>query len=354
MKENGASTPNLGLSIGELAEVLCGTIRHTQQPFDPNHRLFNIKPLSEAGPSDLSFFHASSPRNLQKLRQALEDTKAAAVIVAQPVETLSTVQIVVDNAPQAIIRAAQVIGLRRQLPSGIHPTAQIDATAHIHPSAHIGPFCCVCSNASIGAHTRLESHVVVYDGATIGNNCHVHSHAVVREFVTLGDNCLIQNGAVIGGDGFGYTYVAKSGHQRIPHLGTVSLADNVDVGANSTIDRATFGTTSVGNGTKIDNLVMIGHNVQIGSNALLCGQVGLSGSCNVGHGVVLGGQAGVADHVNIANGVRVAAKSGVSNDLDQPGDYGGYPARQAAEWKKSEAIIRKLPEMWRKMRKLVC
>jgi UDP-3-O-[3-hydroxymyristoyl] glucosamine N-acyltransferase len=227
----------------------------------------------------------------------------------------------------------------------VHPSAKIGSGVSIGEFAVVGPL------TEIGDNVVIHPHVVLYPGVKIGPRSIIHSHAAIREDSVLGAETVIQNGAVIGADGFGYVPDAKLGLVGVPQLGTVNLGDRVEVGANSAIDRATLGTTTIGLGTKIDNLVQIGHNTRIGRFSILCGQVGIAGSCEIGNQVVIGGQAGVGDHLKIADGIRVGAKSGVVSDLTEKGDYLGFPPLPAQVARRVFAILPQLPDLFRKLKR---
>ena len=261
-------------------------------------------------------------------------------------EGILSTQIKVGNPLGAIVQIAPLFRITGQ-ESGIHPTAVVHETAIVADSASIGAFVVIGAHCVIGERTTIYPQTVLYNHVTVGSDGIIHAGAVIREGCILGNDCLLQPGAVVGGEGFGYIPDKTVGHRRIPHIGNVVLEDGVDLGANTTIDRATLGETRIGSGTKIDNLVQVGHNVRIGSRSLLCAQVGISGSCEIGDEVVLAGQAGLADHVKLGDKVRVAAKSGVSSDVEQ-GDVAGYPHQEATKWRRTQVAIKYLPELLKK------
>jgi UDP-3-O-[3-hydroxymyristoyl] glucosamine N-acyltransferase len=228
---------------------------------------------------------------------------------------------------------------------GISPKADVAASAQIDPSASIGAFTVIGEGVVIQAGVVIHPHVVIYPGVTIGARTVIHSGAVVREDCVIGENSVIQNGAVIGGDGFGYIPVPGQGLVLVPQVGSVVLGSRVDVGSNSCIDRGAIGPTTIGTGTKIDNLVQVGHNTTVGSHSILCGQVGIAGSATIGNRVTLGGSSGVADHVTIVDEVRCAGWTGVAQDLTEKGDYAGFPAVPASEWRREVATIRSLSRL---------
>ena len=311
-----------------------------------------IKPLHLAGTSDLSFYAPSTKRNQRDFADQLANCRAGALLVQNVIPELSISQIVVAKPMEAIIGLAGLF-YRKPVPQpGIAPTAIVAATAKLDDSVTVGAYSVIGENVEIGANTIIYPHVVIYDGAKIGESCVIHSFACIRECVVLGNDCLIQNGVVVGGDGFGYIPDKNVGHRRIPHIGTTVLGDHVDLGANATVDRATLGETRVGRGTKIDNLVMVGHNVQIGEASLLCSQVGVSGSSTVGDHVILAGQVGVADHLHIGNHVRASARTGIVTNVEDNIDIAGHPNVPIQQWRRQSVVIKQLPEVLGRLRKL--
>lgn len=301
-----------------------------------------IKSLGEAGESDVSFFAPTSRKQYRELFSLACSSNAGAILVKRSFNEFPQVQIVVDNPMEAVVRLSSIFFDAQHVREGISPKSEIHETANIASSAKISPYCVVGRNVSIGDNTVLHPHVVVYDGVQIGANCTLHAHVVIREHVKVEDDCVFQPGVVVGGDGFGYFYKKGVGHQRIPHIGAVVVESGVDFGSNTTIDRGMLGDTRIGAGTKIDNLVMIGHNVRIGRETILCGQVGISGSTTVGDNVILAGKVGVADHVKIGSNVRASAMTGIGSDVPEATDVSGYPAVPSAEWRRTVASLKRL------------
>lgn len=223
---------------------------------------------------------------------------------------------------------------------GIHPTATIDSSAVIGENPSIGAGCYVGPRTVTGKNLTMHPHARILGDVTLGDSVVLHSGVSVRHGVQIGDRVTIHDNTVIGADGFGFTPDAALGLRKVPQIGGVRIESDVEVGANTCIDRGAFGPTVVGRGTKIDNLAQIGHNVVLGNHVLVCGQVGIAGSSTIADGVVLGGQAGVADHIAIAKGVRVGGGSGVTTNLSEPGDYMGYPAIPAKEWRRLQVSFR--------------
>jgi UDP-3-O-[3-hydroxymyristoyl] glucosamine N-acyltransferase len=313
---------------------------------DGSLKLERVARIEQAGPGDLTFL-----ANM-KYAHALASTGASAVIVHPGV----------TGAPCAVIRSAEpYVSLARaaaalhppdRTPAGVHPRAEVDCTAEVDPSAFVAAYTVIGAGARVGARTVLHPHVVLGTGVTVGPDCVVHAHVSIRERCTLGARVVVQNGAVIGSDGYGFATAADGTHIKIPQGGPVVLEDDVEVGANTTIDRPAVGETRIQSGTKIDNLVQIGHGVVLGRNVLLAAQVGIAGSTTVGDSVVFGGQVGVGGHLNIGAGVKAVGQSGITNSV-QPGAFvSGYPAIDNMEWRRASVVFRRLPEMRKRLREL--
>jgi UDP-3-O-[3-hydroxymyristoyl] glucosamine N-acyltransferase len=228
----------------------------------------------------------------------------------------------------------------------------ITKTAKIGKGTHIGPYCFVDEDVEIGEDAVLHSFVTIYRGAKIGAQFFAHAHAVVREYCQIGDRVILQNGVVIGGDGLGFAKRNDGTWYKMAQSGPTVLEDEVEVQANACIDRATVGETRIGRGTKIDDLVLIGHASQVGSNAMLCGQVGLAGSTHVGDNCILAGQVGTAGHLTIGDATVITAQSGVPNDVPAKSLYSGYPAVANRDWLKMMAALNRLPELQKRVSQL--
>jgi UDP-3-O-[3-hydroxymyristoyl] glucosamine N-acyltransferase len=248
-------------------------------------------------------------------------------------------------------RALELFHPPRRYSTGIHPTAVVHVGARIGPGAHIGPFVVVDEDVEIGANAVLLAHVVIYRGAKIGDHFFAHSHAVVRENCRIGNNVLLQNGVVIGGDGFGFARTAEGHWHKIPQPAAVVIEDDVEVQANSCIDRASVGETRIKRGVKVDNLVQVGHGSTVGEDALLCAQVGIAGSTEIGNRVILTGQVGVVGHVKVGDNAIVTPQSGVAGDIPARALVSGAPAVDHKLWLKYSAILPRLPEIARAVRK---
>lgn len=235
---------------------------------------------------------------------------------------------------------------------GMHPTAVVAKSAKIGAGAHIGPYCVVEDDVEIGRNAVLHSFVTIYQGARIGDDFFAHAHAVVREFCRIGHRAILQNGVIIGADGLGFAKQQDGTWYKMRQSGPAVLEDDVEVQANACVDRATVGETRVGHGTKLDDLVVVGHASRIGANSMLCGQVGLAGSTKVGTGCILAGQVGTAGHLTIGDGAVLTAKSGVPSDVPARTMFSGYPAVENRQWLKTVAALNRLPELQKRVREL--
>ncbi len=313
---------------------------------DGDVEITGVAGLDHAGPGDITFLARA------ELASRLVTSKASAVIVGPDFEPDRPALRVAEPYPTfARLLARVATPLDRIFPPGVHPTAVVHPEAEVAADAALGPYCVIGAGASVGAGTRLGPHVVIEPDVTIGGGCVVYAQTVVRERCRLGDRVILHPGCVIGADGFGYL-PGKNGLSKIPQVGIVILEDDVELGAGTCIDRATTGETVIGAGTKLDNLVQVGHNVRIGRHSVFSAQSGISGSCNIGDGVTMGGQVGLADHISIGNGAKVGAKSGVHRDVPDGGVVFGYPALDIKESHRVAAALRKLPELLRRVSQL--
>ncbi len=233
----------------------------------------------------------------------------------------------------------------------IHPTSVVDPSAKISPSAHIGPFCLIQKEAVIGDNTVLQSHVFIGNHVSVGKDCLMRPHVSIMDYSRIGNRVKIHNGAVIGSDGYGY--VPLNGRfEKLPHIGCVVIEDDVEIGSNTTVDRARFSETKIGEGTKIDNLVQIAHNVQIGKHCLLISQVGISGSTVLEDEVILAGQVGVAGHLKIGKGAKAAGQAGILEDVPPQGIVRGCPALPFQYESRLNMLYRQLPDLYKRVRNL--
>lgn len=327
-------------SLDELASGIGGRVEG-----DADREITGIAGLREAGPGDITVFFSS------RYRRDLKSTRAGAIIVGEGGDFPGRTVLRAASPQLAFARALELFYPSRTPSPGIHPSAVIEQSASVDPSAVVSAFCHVGEEVSIGPRSVLLSHCIVGRRSVIGAGVLLHPRVTLVESVTVGDRVIIHSGTVIGSDGFGYVFDGGR-HLKIPQVGGVEIGDDVEIGANVTIDRATTGTTRIGEGSKIDNLVQIAHNVDVGKHTVVVSQVGISGSSRVGSGVVLGGQVGVVGHVTIGDGARVGAQSGVINDVP-PGEtrsgMGPLPHRQ---WLKAQAAFDHLPDLRRRLREL--
>jgi len=311
---------------------------------DGELQVTGVSGIAEAISGDITYL--SDTKLLKELRR----TRASAVIVKEFVDGLEMPQIVHRNPQYAFANLLSHFHSSSREFQGISERAYIAAGAQIGDDVTIYPFAYIAEAASIGSHSVIYPGVFVGEKASVGEGCLIYANVTIREGITIGSRVIIHAGAVIGADGFGYVF--EDGiHHKIPQVGTVSIEDDVEIGSNVTIDRATTGATVVGKGTKVDNLVQIGHNVHIGQNVILVAQVGIAGSAEIGDGVILAGQVGVADHAIIEAGTIVGAGTGVMGKLKQ-GVYFGWVAMPHRDCLKSQAVYARLPELKKKVQEL--
>jgi UDP-3-O-[3-hydroxymyristoyl] glucosamine N-acyltransferase len=329
------------MKLAQIAESLGLELRG-----DANVEITGVAGIEEAQAGELTFL------GNRKYRPALATTGASAIIVAKDAGFTRMPALVSANPQLDFARAIELFHAAPKYPMGIHPTAVIAGSAKIAPGAHIGPYCFVEEEVEIGRNAVLHSFVTIYRGAKIGDDFFAHSHVSVREHSRIGNRVLLQNGVVIGSDGFGFARQPDGSWYKIRQAGITVIEDDVEVQAQSAVDRATIGQTHIGRGTKIDNFVQVGHASKVGEDTLLCGQVGLAGTTRVGNRCILAGQVGVAGHLTIGDGATLTAQSGVPNDIPAGATYSGYPAMDNLAWRKSVAVFNRLPEMQRELREL--
>jgi UDP-3-O-[3-hydroxymyristoyl] glucosamine N-acyltransferase len=323
------------MKLTDIATALHARVENGSPDID----ITGVAGIEQAGPGQLTFVANA------KYAAAAKTTRASAVIVAEDFPAIPSAMLRSKNPYLAWAKALELFYQPSQYAAGVHPTAVVHPTAKIGKNAHIGPYVVVDEGVEIGDNAVLLAHVVIYRGANIGNNFFAHAHAVVREFCELGDNVLLQNGVVVGCDGFGFAK-DDSGHwHKIVQSGTAVLEDDVEVQANTCIDRASIGETRIARGAKLDNMVHVGHSCTVGEDTLLCAQVGLAGTTDVGNNVVLAGQVGVAGHCKIGDGVIAIAQSGIPHDVPAGKMISGAPAIDFKLWLKCSAAYSKLPEL---------
>lgn len=335
------------LTAGAISAIVSGDLRG-----DADAPVTGVAPLDRAGPTDLSFLAAPRYASLLALSRAgvvlihpdLADAPGASggprarIIVAKPHDAM------LEVLPRLYQEPARV--------PGVHPTARIGRGGRIGASATIEEYAVIGAGAVLGDRVWLGPHAVVGDGARIGNDTVLHAHSTIYSGAVLGARVIVQSGARVGSDGFGYVF-RDGAHRRIPHVGGCIIGDDVEIGANSTIDRGSIDDTVVGAGTKIDNLVHVAHNVRIGKLCLLMAQVGIAGSSHVEDGAILAGQSGIAGHVTIGAGARVAGQAGVFGDVPAGESWSGYPARPHQESLRASSALFKLAKIIRKLERLL-
>jgi UDP-3-O-[3-hydroxymyristoyl] glucosamine N-acyltransferase len=329
------------LTLKEISEFIGGELIG-----DPNIIITGISGIKEAKEGDITFL--ANPKYFPLTRS----TKASAIITSPDVVNSTKPIIRTENPSLAF---AKVVGLvapnNIRHPKGIHPTAIIAKSAKIGKNVAVGPYTIIEDNVEIGNNTIIYGGCYIGHHTQIGEECLVYPNVSVRERIEIGSKVIIHSGAVIGSDGFGFATV-KGVQEKIPQIGTVVIEDDVEIGANVTIDRARFDKTIIGKGTKIDNLVQIAHNVIIGKNCIIVAQTGISGSTNLGEGVILAGQAGVVGHITIGDGAIVAAQAGVTKSVPARTKVSGYPAKPHDVAKRVNACVQRLPQMYKKIKEL--
>ncbi len=329
------------IKLGELALALGARLEG-----DEGVEISRLNEIQVATSDEISFI--SNPKYLKYV----ENTQAAALIVPEDLDIEYPNLLRTSNPKQAMNRALQLLNSKnRVVIKGIHPGATVHPSASIPASAEIGPGVIIGQDVTLGENTIIEGNAVIQSGCQIGSGSHIHPNVVLYEDSILGTNCIIQSGSVIGSDGFGFA-IEDGVIEKIPQTGNVVLGDNVEVGANCAIDRGSIGSTTIGDSTKLDNLVHIAHNVRIGKNCFLTGQIGIAGSTTLGDRVQMGGQSGIVGHLTIGDDVSIATRGGVTQDVPDGMMVSGFPARSHREELKIEAIIKKLPELYKAVKTL--
>ena len=335
----------MSLTLQEIAVRIGATVDG-----DPQYRVSGVADLKHATAFELSFF--SNPR----YRQQMVESRAGAIIVPGGVERPEGKNYLVHENPSGAFQVIVHHFLAGCPPltgfSGVHPTAVIHPGASIGKGVSIGPYAVVDQEAIIGDRTFLGAFTFIGPRTRVGNDCAIHPHVTIREGCILGDRVIIQPGAVIGSCGYGYLTGTDGRHTKLEQLGNVVIENDVEIGANTTVDRARFQSTVIREGTKIDNQVQVAHNVEIGRHSLIVAQVGIAGSARLGNHVVLGGQTAVNGHTQIGDGVRVAACSGVSKSLPDAGDYGGIPVQPLAEYNRNAVYLRRINDLYQRVKAL--
>jgi len=331
----GVSAPTF--TLAEVAAAVGGRVSG-----DPKLRLAGVRSLEDAGPEDLSW--VSNER-----RSAGARTSRAGALLAPSVESAAgKPAVIVDSPALSLARWLEKRFPARLARPGIARGARVHRTARIGRGASVAPGATVAAGARVGPRTCISEGVYVGEGAEIGEDCLLHVNVVVAERCVIGSRCVLHPGVVIGSDGFGYVWDGTA-HRKIPQVGIVRIGDDVEVGANSAIDRATLGETRIGRGTKIDNLVQVGHNVVVGEHVILCGQAGIAGSARLEDRVTLAGQVGVNDHVTVGRGATATGQAGVTGSVPPGEVVSGMPAAPHREFLKRSALVARLPELVRRV-----
>lgn len=338
--ENGFK-PRINMTLAQIAKLIDGKVIG-----DSNILVTGISGIKEAEKGDITF--VANP----KYASLINTTRASAIITSLDVKDVGKPLIKTENPSLAFAKLVSYFAPdETKIEPGIHPTAIIGENVKLGDNVSIQPYVVICDGVDIGDNTVLYAGVYIGHHTKIGSGCLIYPHVTIRERVTIGNNVIIHSGTVIGSDGFGYATV-KGVHYKIPQIGTVYIEDDVEIGANVTIDRARFGKTHIKRGTKIDNLVQIAHNVEIGENSIVVAQSGISGSTVIGKGVILAGQSGVVGHITIGDNAIVAAQAGVTKSVSPGEVVSGYPAKPHNIAKRINACVQRLPSLYKCVKEL--
>lgn len=330
-------------SAKQIAEFIQGTIVG-----DENVTVHTFAKIEEGIPGAISFL--SNP----KYTSYIYDTQSSIVLVNndfEPEKEIKATLIKVNNAYESLAKLLNLYEMSKPKKTGVDPLAYIAPTAKIGENVYIAPFACVGDHAEIGDNTSLHPHATVGSGAKLGAGCILYPHATVYHDCRIGNNCILHAGSVIGADGFGFA-PSPEGYEKIPQIGIVVLEDNVEIGANTCIDRATMGATIIRKGVKLDNLIQIAHNVEVGSHTVMASQVGIAGSTKVGEWCMFGGQVGLAGHIKVGDKVNLGAQSGVANSIKSNSTVMGSPAFEVKNYMRSAAVYKKLPDIYLELNSL--
>jgi UDP-3-O-[3-hydroxymyristoyl] glucosamine N-acyltransferase len=327
-------------TLEEIAAAVGGTVEGDQSAV-----VSGLSGIEEAGPDDITF--VANPKYVPLLKT----TEAGAVVLGEGVDAPGLNVIRVAEAYAAFAKVLAMFAPEPALPEGVSDLAYIADDADVGEGAGVGPFAVIDAGAKVEARTAVCSGAYVGRGSSVGEDCIIYPNATIRERVTVGDRVIIHPNAVVGSDGFGFATV-EGVHRKVPQIGTVVVGDDVEIGAGATIDRGTMGATVIGDGCKIDNLVQIAHNVKLGKGTILAAQVGIAGSTKVGEYVVMGGQVGLVGHIEVGDRVQIGAQSGVPKSIPPGEVWFGYPARPIMETKRTEAYIRRLGDLYARVKEL--
>ena len=330
-------------SAKQIAEYIQGVIIG-----DEKATVHTFAKIEEGIPGALSFL--SNP----KYTHYIYDTKSSIVLVNkdfQPERDIQATLIKVDNAYESLAKLMTLYEMSKPKKSGIDPLASVAASAKIGKNVYIGAFACIEEGAEIGDNAYIHPHVTVGCNAKVGENTILYPQVTIYHDCRVGNQCIIHAGAVIGADGFGFAPSAE-GYEKIPQIGIAIIEDNVEIGANTCIDRSTMGATIVHKGVKLDNLIQVAHNVEVGSHTVMASQVGIAGSTKIGEWCMFGGQVGVAGHIQIGDHVNVGAQSGIPGNTKSGSSLMGYPAIEPKQFARSSAVFKKLPDMYSELGRL--
>jgi UDP-3-O-[3-hydroxymyristoyl] glucosamine N-acyltransferase len=331
------------MTIDEVARIAEGVVEG-----DGTRVVSGVAPLEEAGADQISFVAEA------RYFPYIQASQAAAVFVARDADVplpphMAAVR--VDDPRRALARVLPALYPERVPAPGVHPTAVLGDGVAIAASATVGPYAVIGDGCVVGERARIGAQTVLGERCRVGDDAVLHAHVTLYDGASVGDRSVIHSGARIGADGFGFVW-ENGGHRKVPQVGGCRVENDVEIGCNTTIDRGSVGDTVIGAGSKIDNLVQIGHNCRIGRHVIIISQVGISGSTRVGDGAVLAGQAGVGGHLEIGAGARVAGQAGVTASVDAGATVSGYPARPHREAMRAQAAVFKLPELMKRLREL--
>ena len=316
---------------------------------DKDAKVWTIAKIEEGTPGALSFL--SNP----KYEHYIYDTDSSIVIVSKefvPARPVRATMIRVDDPYGCFAKLLELYVANKPQKEGISPLSSIHASAKVGEKCYVGEFAVIGEGAVVGDNCKIYPQVYVGDRVRLGKNVTLYAGVRIYEECVVGDNVTLHAGCVIGADGFGFAPNEKGEFMKIPQIGNVVIEDDVEIGANTCVDRATMGSTRIKKGVKLDNLIQIGHNVVVGENTVCASQVGIAGSTKVGHSCMMGGQVGIAGHLTIGNGVKLASKSGVSNSIDDGQTYMGSPALPGTKFHRAHAIYRNLPELSNRVHQL--
>ncbi len=329
------------MTLKEIADKLGAKVHG-----DPETEITGVAGLEEATEGQLTFL--SNP----KYARLVAGTKASAIIAEEVLSDGPSAVLISSNPYLDFALALELFYAAPTPPAGIHPTAVVSDSAAVGPDSSVGAYVVIGDDVVIGRGAILHPHVTVYSGVEIGSDFVAHSQSTIREGCRIGDRVILQNAVTVGSDGFGFAQRADGSHHKIPQAGIVVIEDDVEIQAGACIDRAAVGETRIRRGTKIDNLVQIGHAVEVGEDAILCAQVGIAGSTVLGDRCILAGQVGLVNHLNIGDDVLITAQSGVNRDIEAGKRYSGYPAIENRQWLRCTAAYNRLPDLVREVRSL--